>query len=97
MYACVARVADIESVTKVNLCHTVSELPQRCVPLGPAPGDASPLGADMATPSTAETKDLIVLAERMGIPVDEVMRQLAQRIADGEREPQAASSASRIR
>jgi len=36
----------------------------------------------MATPSTAETKDLIVLAERMGIPVDEAMRQLAQRIAD---------------
>jgi hypothetical protein len=38
----------------------------------------------MATPSTAETKDLIVLAERMGIPVDEAMRQLAQRIADVE-------------
>jgi len=51
----------------------------------------------MATPSTAETKDLMVLAERMGIPVDEVMRQLAQRIADGEREPHAASSSSRIR
>jgi hypothetical protein len=38
----------------------------------------------MATPSTAKTKDLIVLAERMGIPVDEAMRQLAQRIADVE-------------
>jgi hypothetical protein len=38
----------------------------------------------MATPSTADTKDLIVLAERMGIPVDEAMRQLAQRIADME-------------
>jgi hypothetical protein len=38
----------------------------------------------MATPSTADTKDLIVLAERMGIPVDEAMRQLAQRIADVE-------------
>ena len=47
-------------------------------------GDASPLGAEMATPSTAETKDLIILAERMGIPVDEAMRQLAQRIADVE-------------
>ena len=42
------------------------------------------MGADMATPSTAETKDLIVLAERMGIPVEEAMRQLAQRIADVE-------------
>ena len=42
------------------------------------------MGADMATPSTADTKDLIVLAERMGIPVDEAMRQLAQRIADVE-------------
>ena len=38
----------------------------------------------MATPSTAKTKDLIILAERMGIPVDEAMRQLAQRIADVE-------------
>ena len=38
----------------------------------------------MATPSTADTKDLIVLAERMGIPVEEAMRQLAQRIADVE-------------
>jgi hypothetical protein len=38
----------------------------------------------MATPSTAKTKDLIVLAERMGIPVEEAMRQLAQRIADVE-------------
>ena len=42
------------------------------------------MGADMATPSTADTKDLIVLAERMSIPVDEAMRQLAQRIADVE-------------
>jgi len=51
----------------------------------------------MATPSTGETKDLMVLAERMGIPVDEVMRQLAQRIADGDRELQASSSSSLIR
>jgi len=57
----------------------------------------------MATPSTAKTKDLIVLAERMEIPVDEAMRQLAQRVADVEPErgntpesevPDAAPSAA---
>jgi hypothetical protein len=46
----------------------------------------------MATPSTAKTKDLIVLAERMGIPVDEAMRQLAQRIADVEPEPERGNT-----
>ncbi|MDQ1511441.1 MAG: hypothetical protein QOG50_3285 [Actinomycetota bacterium] len=51
----------------------------------------------MATPSTAKTKDLILLAERMGIPVDEAMRQLAQRIADVERpaeEPETSDPTS---
>jgi hypothetical protein len=37
----------------------------------------------MTTPS-ASAKDLITLAERMGIPVDEAMRQVAQVIADNE-------------
>ena len=46
----------------------------------------------MATPSTADTKDLIVLAERMGIPVDEAMRQVAQLVADVE--PPAAVPAT---
>jgi len=53
----------------------------------------------MATPSTAKTKDLIVLAERMGIPVDEAMRQLAQRIADVEpadSEPELARRESEV-
>ena len=36
----------------------------------------------MSTQSTSDAKDLIVLAERMGIPVDEAMRQVAQLIAD---------------
>jgi hypothetical protein len=36
----------------------------------------------MTTPSTSGAKDLIILAERMGIPVDEAMRQVAQVIAD---------------
>jgi len=38
----------------------------------------------MTTPSAADTRELIILAERMGIPVDEAMRQLAQVIADVE-------------
>jgi hypothetical protein len=38
----------------------------------------------MTTPSTSDAKDLIVLAERMCIPVDEAMRQVAQLIADVE-------------
>ena len=38
----------------------------------------------MATPSNVEARDLIILAERMGIPVDEAMRQVAQLIADVE-------------
>ena len=33
----------------------------------------------MTTPSASETKRLLVLAERMGIPVDEAMRQVAAR------------------
>ena len=36
----------------------------------------------MATPSASEAKALITLAERMGIPIDEAMRQVAQVIAD---------------
>jgi hypothetical protein len=53
----------------------------------------------MTTQSAAEAKDLILLAERMGIPVDEAMRQVAQLAADGERpsvepaEPQPVSAA----
>jgi hypothetical protein len=55
----------------------------------------------MTTPSASEAKDLIVLAERMGIPVDEAMRQVAQLIADGEspdepRPPQLAPSAASV-
>ena len=38
----------------------------------------------MTAQSASEAKDLIVLAERMGIPVDEAMRQVAQLIADVE-------------
>jgi hypothetical protein len=47
------------------------------------PRPRSPRG-EMTTPSTAQAKDLMVLAERMGIPVDEAMRQVAQLIADVE-------------
>ena len=36
----------------------------------------------MTTQSTSDAKDLIILAERMGIPADEAMRQVAQLIAD---------------
>jgi hypothetical protein len=36
----------------------------------------------MTTQSSTDAKDLIILAERMGIPVDEAMRQVAQLIAD---------------
>lgn len=39
----------------------------------------------MTTQRAADAKDLIILAERMGIPVDEAMRQVAQLVADGER------------
>lgn len=38
----------------------------------------------MTTPSASEAKDLLLLAERMGIPVDEAMRQVARVIADAE-------------
>ncbi|HTK17640.1 MAG TPA: hypothetical protein VL769_14700 [Acidimicrobiia bacterium] len=34
----------------------------------------------MTTPTTSEAKDLIALAERMGIPSDEALRQIAQLI-----------------
>ncbi len=50
----------------------------------------------MTTQSSSDAKDLIILAERMGIPVDEAMRQVAQLIADerpadkATREPVAA-------
>lgn len=36
----------------------------------------------MATPSASEATALIALAQRMGIPVDEAMRQVAQVAAD---------------
>ena len=36
----------------------------------------------MTTQRTGDAKDLILLAERMGIPVDEAIRQVAQVIAD---------------
>ena len=36
------------------------------------------------TTGTSEAKDLMNLAERMGIPVDEAVRQLAQLTADVE-------------
>ena len=38
----------------------------------------------MTTPNASETKDLLVLAERMGIPLDEALRQVARLVADGE-------------
>ena len=34
----------------------------------------------MTTPTTSEAKNLIALAERMGIPADEALRQVAQLI-----------------
>jgi hypothetical protein len=34
----------------------------------------------MTTPTNADAKDLIALAERMGIPADEAVRQVAQLI-----------------
>jgi hypothetical protein len=36
----------------------------------------------MTTQNRSDAKDLIILAERMGIPVDEAMRQVAQLVAD---------------
>ena len=38
----------------------------------------------MTTPSASEAKHLLILAERMGIPVDEALRQVARVIADAE-------------
>jgi hypothetical protein len=57
----------------------------------------------MTAQSASEAKDLIILAERMGIPVDEAMRQVAQLVADVElpaepalpAEPMPASAGSR--
>ena len=39
---------------------------------------------EMTTPSASETRDLLVLAERMGIPAGEAMRQVARVSADAE-------------
>ena len=39
----------------------------------------------MTTASTPEAIDLMTLAERMGIPADEAMRQVAQLVADVDR------------
>lgn len=36
----------------------------------------------MATSSKSDPKDLVTLAERMGIPADEAIRQVAQLMAD---------------
>ncbi len=56
----------------------------------------------MTTQSAADAKDIVILAERMGIPADEAMRQVAQLVADGERpvvqpaepaDPQSVSAA----
>ena len=51
----------------------------------------------MTAQSASEAKDLIILAERMGIPVDEAMRQVAQLVADVElpAAPMPASAGSR--
>jgi hypothetical protein len=38
----------------------------------------------MTTPSASKAKDLLILAERMGIPIDEALRQVARLRADGE-------------
>ena len=38
----------------------------------------------MTTPSASETKHLLHLAERMGIPADEAIRQVARLMADAE-------------
>jgi hypothetical protein len=38
----------------------------------------------MTTPSPSKTRDLLTLAERMGIPVGEAMRQVSRLIADAE-------------
>ena len=38
----------------------------------------------MTTPSASETKHLLDLAERMGIPADEARRQVARLMADAE-------------
>ena len=40
----------------------------------------------MTTPSASETKQLLLLAERMGIPADEARRQIARLVADAEPE-----------
>jgi hypothetical protein len=48
-------------------------------PLGLEPrGRTTPFRGLMTTPTTSEAKDLIALAERMGIPCDEALRQIAQ-------------------
>jgi hypothetical protein len=44
------------------------------------------------TTQSSDAKDLINLAERMGIPVDEAMRQVAHLIADERPAETAASS-----
>ena len=41
----------------------------------------------MTTSSTPDAMDLMTLAERMGIPADEAIRQVAQLVADVERPP----------
>jgi hypothetical protein len=55
-----------------------------------AQGAHPPSRGEMTTQSSSDAKDLIILAERMGIPVDEAMRQVAQLKAD-ERPPETAA------
>jgi hypothetical protein len=57
----------------------------------------------MTAQSASEAKDLIILAERMGIPVDEAMRQVAHLVADVElpaeralREPVATAAGAAL-
>ena len=45
----------------------------------------------MTTTSTSDAKDLITLAERMGIPADEAIRQVALLIADVDHAAPAAA------
>ena len=48
----------------------------------------------MTTSRTSHAAELMHLAERMGIPVDEAIRQLAQLVADADADPPVVAPAA---
>jgi hypothetical protein len=77
-----------ESVAKVARV-TIGGHPEMCPPSGELPGGGTIffplLRGDMTDVMPSDAKKLMTLALRMGIPVDEAMRQVTHLIVEGDR------------